>query len=107
MSATTSAICPGQSAMFTDSPSHRCLRVVFGVEWMGAPPSFEQFFMADGEIELTLTAIGLLEGAVAALLERAYGEHRVVKATYLAFSGWELDPSEITELDWRMLGEES
>src|SRR3954469_8202914 len=98
----TNVICPGQRAMFKHGNAH-FLRVVFMAYWQNASPSSEVFYLTGYPMHLSPTEISMLEDAVAQIM-MMYEDvsDRLLRLTYLGYSGVEMSESEIETADWRV-----
>lgn len=80
----------------------RMQRLVFGVYWMNAEPSFEVFYLASS-VDIDLACIAQLETTVIGLLETGDATCRALHATFLASSEIDLSEAEIACAGWRVI----
>lgn len=78
------------------------VRVICGVYWTDASPSFEEFYFTDCGLPLFSTAAVIaLEGVVMAVLAGISG--RVMTVKYLSFQEVGLTRLDLENLGWRLI----
>lgn len=96
------AICPGQKTLLNPSLGKNYLRAVFMVEWMGAMPGVEEFFLHEHRIAFNPDGKAALEKHVAGLL-RSNARDAVYSVTYLCYEGFQMTDDQVTDAGWRFI----
>ena len=100
------AICPGQRSLLNPDLGSDYLRVMFSVEWIGAMPSAEEFFLHKHRIVFNPSGKTALENHVAGLL-KVHARDAVYRVKYLCYAGFQMTDDEVIEAGWRFIAGDS